>query len=78
MDQLFILLAKSTVLIMLEYAYTHNYAGIIRQGLVGRQGSGSCRQGSGSPDEVRVLPDKVRVLADEVRVLPDEVRVLPD
>jgi len=27
----------------------HNYGGIIRQGLVGRQGSGSCRQGSGSP-----------------------------
>ena len=36
---------------MLEYAscYTHNYAGTIRQGLVGRQGSGSFRQGSGSP-----------------------------
>jgi len=37
--------------IMLEYAsyYAQNYAGIIRQGLVGRQGSGSCRQGWGSP-----------------------------
>ena len=62
---------------MLEYAscYAHNYAGIIRQGLVGRQGSGTCRL---LPDEVRVLPDKFRVLADEVRVLADEVRVLPD
>ena len=43
--------ARQKHCIMLEYAscYTHNYAGTIRQGLVGRPGSGSFRQGSGSP-----------------------------